>query len=71
LEALVVTVTSPVTNPAVLGRKVMLRTTLCPAATLAGNVSPVVLMPGTEVLIELTLIVVFPAFVSVTDCVND
>lgn len=71
LEAVLVTVTAAVYEPEVVGRNVMFKAALWPAARVAGNVSPDVLNAVELSVTAEILMLVPPVFVRVTVCVSD
>ncbi len=68
---MLVTVTAAVYEPDVVGRNVMFRAALWPAARVAGNVSPDVLNAVELSVTAEILMLVLPVFVRVTVCVRD
>jgi len=68
-DAVLVTVTEPVSLPATLGLKITLNVVLCPALRLTGVLAPVIANPVPLSLICEIVTFEFPEFVKVTFCV--
>ena len=70
-DAVLVTVTAAVYEPDVVGRNVMLKVAVWPAASVAGSVSPEVLNAVELSVTAEMLMLVLPVLVRVTVCVRD
>lgn len=70
-EAVLVTVTLPLFQPAVPGAKVIVAVTVWPAARTTGRVIPEMLNAGLLAVNAETVALVFPLFVKVTVCASD